>query len=253
MPAVPAAQPAALLTGWEVAAVLPATARSAALLWQLGQVDAWDTALDLPIGAHTALAAAAFIDRFAAEADIMIGCRACGEQLEATLDLGMLAEASAPDREGHATAVATSTGSLTVRTPTTRDLMATADEPESVAALLSRCLRRADGRALDDAEIAALTAQDLAAIDAAAEELAGPAGAAVAAQCPRCGAQVRASIDVGALLWDQVATSARQLLADVATLARAFSWSEQAVLALSPTRRAAYLALIEGDPEQVFA
>jgi hypothetical protein len=94
-----------------------------------------------------------------------------------------------------------------------------------------------------------LTDVDLAAIDAAAAHLAGPAAATLATSCPRCDADVRVAIDVGALLWERVSTAAQHLLVEIATLARAFGWSEDDVLALTPARRSAYLALAADHAE----
>jgi hypothetical protein len=44
-------------------------------------------------------------------------------------------------------------------------------------------------------------------------------------------------------VWAEVDVRARRLLADVATLARTYGWTEPEVLALSEARRAAYLRL----------
>lgn len=243
MPVAPAADPAPLIAGWEAAAALPAPARAAVLLQHLGLVGSREAALGLPVGVCTGLAATAFADRFAPEIDIVLGCPGCGERLEATLDVRRLAEVEVPAADRRVVPVGPAPG-LTVHTPTIRDLLAVAGEPDGVTALLARCLRHADGRPLDPAALAALTPADLRQIDAAATELAGPAGAAVATPCPGCGREIRALIDIGELLWEQAAAAARALLTDVVELARAFGWSERDVLALSPARRAAYRALL---------
>jgi hypothetical protein len=62
--------------------------------------------------------------------------------------------------------------------------------------------------------------------------------------CPECGAQWSAPMDCGDVLWSELQVRAERLLLDVDALARAYGWSESQVLALSPTRRAAYLQLI---------
>ena len=46
-------------------------------------------------------------------------------------------------------------------------------------------------------------------------------------------------------LWRRVVAEARRLLREVHIIARAYGWSSEAVLALSPARRAAHIALIE--------
>ncbi|MDP5220833.1 hypothetical protein Q5Y75_26965 [Ruegeria sp. 2205SS24-7] len=62
------------------------------------------------------------------------------------------------------------------------------------------------------------------------------------AQCPACATAHNVPLDIGDLLWQELEIVARQLLDRVHQLASAYGWSEQAILALSDTRRAAYLA-----------
>lgn len=64
----------------------------------------------------------------------------------------------------------------------------------------------------------------------------------VALTCPDCGAAHDHPLDPLVFVWDDIDRSAGRLLAEVATLARAFGWDELQVLALPPARRAAYLA-----------
>ena len=64
--------------------------------------------------------------------------------------------------------------------------------------------------------------------------------------CPACGRHMDASVDPGALLWDDVQAYARSVLGQVHTLARAYGWTEREVLSLSPRRRAAYLEMAGG-------
>jgi hypothetical protein len=64
--------------------------------------------------------------------------------------------------------------------------------------------------------------------------------------CPECGAQWNAPMDCADVVWSELQARAERLLLDVDALARAYGWSEPQVLALSATRRAAYLQLIGG-------
>jgi hypothetical protein len=63
--------------------------------------------------------------------------------------------------------------------------------------------------------------------------------------CEACGREGVAQVDAGVLLWDEIEARARELLYDVHRLARAYRWSEAEILALSPARRAGYLALVD--------
>ncbi len=136
VPAVSVPRPAALLLGWEVAGTLPALARPAALLHHLGYVDSWDAALDLPVGTYAARVAATYLETFGPEVDVLVGCAGCGEQLEATLDLRRIAN-EPPDSEG-CTRATVSRGTLTVRSPTLRDLLAVGSASEDSGSAVTR-------------------------------------------------------------------------------------------------------------------
>lgn len=56
-----------------------------------------------------------------------------------------------------------------------------------------------------------------------------------------------AQLDTAALLWDEISIRAGALLQEVHRLASSYGWSEEQILALSATRRAHYLALVEGE------
>ncbi|MEM8958252.1 MAG: hypothetical protein AAGC86_10600 [Pseudomonadota bacterium] len=59
--------------------------------------------------------------------------------------------------------------------------------------------------------------------------------------CTACGATSALPFDIPAWLWGRLAASGPRLVDEVARLAKAFGWSEAAILALSPARRALYL------------
>jgi hypothetical protein len=213
--------PATLLSAWEAAAGLPRAARGAALVAAAGLAEDLDAALDLPISEAAALGIRVHAEAFGGTVDGVLDCQACGQELDVAVPLTELgAEAG-----GTATV-----GDLLVRAPTTRELLEARDGDD----LLGRCVS-GDPASLDD--------ELRAAVDAAAEELAGPAAIVVRAECPECGATASAPLDPGALLWERVTAAVPTALAEVAELASAFGWSEREVLALSPLRRRAYLEL----------
>ncbi|GLZ48187.1 hypothetical protein Acsp06_43720 [Actinomycetospora sp. NBRC 106375] len=232
---------AAHLAAWEAAAVVPAVARPAVLLAHLDDVA--EAALDVPIGVCAAWSAAELSRVGGTDVDVVLTCAACAAELEITLDVEPWAAVPHTSSVAEEASVSTVSGEVSVRAPTTRDLLACRDTGNPVAALRARCLRGADRGELTVAQLAHLTSADLGRIDDAARELSGPAGAVIRTSCPACDADVVVPLDLGALWWEQTAADARRLLAEVAVLARAFGWGEDAVLALSPTRRATYLAL----------
>ena len=66
----------------------------------------------------------------------------------------------------------------------------------------------------------------------------------LALQCPDCGAEWISLLDIGAIVWDEIAAHARNVLEEVHALATAYGWSEPEILALSPQRRRSYLDMV---------
>lgn len=253
--------PAALLAAWELAGQAPPPARAAVLVHRAGLTGSLDEALDLDVGTCAGLALRVYRDTFGEVVDAVVECPGCGERMEAGLPTdggsGGPGSPGGPGQLGRERTV----GAWVVRAPTARDLVLIAEraERDGLAAardeLLRRCVRPAvvrggeasggDGAGAVGRRVAGPEASGLAAIEAAAEELAGAAVLVSVVTCPECGTAVDVSFDAGAMLWDRVAAAAPELLADVASLARAYGWNETEVLALPPVRRRAYLALAD--------
>lgn len=237
------AEPATLLEVWERAAGVPSAARAAVLVHGAGLAASLDQALDLDLGRCAALASRAYREEFGDTADAVAVCEACGELIEAVVptgDLGADGEPAGQPGSQDGPAAELVVGEWVVRAVTTRDLLLAARTPDAgPTALLTRCVRhRVTGVAPT-----ALTSELLADLDAAAEELAGAGALVSTVTCPACSATVEVGLDAGALLWERVAAAGASLLTEVATLAASFGWGEAQVLALSPARRRAYLAL----------
>jgi hypothetical protein len=62
--------------------------------------------------------------------------------------------------------------------------------------------------------------------------------------CPNCCNQWEGQFDIASYLWTEINTWARHMLQEVYLLARAFGWSEYAILTMSPQRRQLYLEMI---------
>jgi hypothetical protein len=221
--------PAVLLDAWDAAATVPDIARGAVVIATASGLDA-DALVDVPLSQVAHLAWRCLASSFGDSLDVVLTCDSCGERLELSLPLApFVAETQTP-----AEPVAVPGTTLTVRPPTTRDLLAAVGTPDPAGTVLARCAAVAEGQALDDLSLAA-------------EHLDTVAGAALAglnSTCPACQAPAAAVLDACALLWESVADAAPRLLREVAVLASAFGWSEPEVLALPPIRRAAYLELV---------
>lgn len=229
------ADPELLLRVWEAASTAPPLARPAVLAAGLDV----EGALDLPLAELTALAAGAWRDAFGDRVDGVAVCGACGERLDVSVPVDALSEVPA------ATSVHVDTpgGGVVVRSLTLRDLLGAAGAADPAEALWTATVRDDDDRPV---AMSAVDATARAAIDEAAEVLAGSAGLTVACGCPHCASPVRAPLDLGALLWERIQARVPAVLGEVAELAMAFGWSQHDVLAMSPVRRAAYLELARG-------
>jgi hypothetical protein len=85
-------------------------------------------------------------------------------------------------------------------------------------------------------ELVQALAEQLAVMDQCAEAL-------VDLTCPGCGCAWQRALDVAAYVWREISAEALRLLHEVHTLARAYGWSEADILALSASRRRAYVEL----------
>jgi hypothetical protein len=66
----------------------------------------------------------------------------------------------------------------------------------------------------------------------------------LAMRCVACGHAWQLLFDIGAFLWSEIDACATRLLGEVDALARAYGWREADILAMSGTRRAAYLGMV---------
>jgi hypothetical protein len=62
--------------------------------------------------------------------------------------------------------------------------------------------------------------------------------------CSRCEARNETIFDIGSFLWKEVDILALRLLREIHQLAKAYSWSEAEVLAISPWRRRCYMEML---------
>ena len=236
---MPALTGSELLSLWERGAHRHALDRSA-LLAAAARPDCEAAAIaDLPLGTVNAsllqLRSASFGPQLAGHAD----CAQCGQRLAFTLDTGQLLALA----DAGARAPSTEAAGLCLRAPSLRDLAAVAHEADAERAartLLARCTLAGDAAQVDEAGLR--EAED------ALDTLDPQADLAIALRCVACGHAGTALLDPGALLWDDIASQAQRLLAQVHRLASAYGWSEDQILALSAARRASYLAWLGAQP-----
>nr|WP_294510108.1 hypothetical protein [uncultured Rhodopila sp.] len=152
-------------------------------------------------------------------------CPACAEVLEFELDAAALIHGIAkrePDAPG---------GECDFREPAIGDLEAIAGiaDPDAAMHRLASLCRRAPDASPNGAEIERIDA------------LYGQTAIRLRLDCAACGNTWHEVFDVAAYLWQEVARRAGALLDEIHILAAAYGWSEAQILALSETRRTAYL------------
>lgn len=172
---------------------------------------------------------------FGRELPALADCPGCGERLEfdlsgADLRAGRPGAAGDLEHEGHR---------FGLRPLNSHDLAAVAgasSESEARVQLATRALLAANGIEMTPELVDALSWR-LSEIDPQAEML-------LALSCPECAHQWQLSFDIGAYLWREIEAEAQRLLMEVHTLARAYGWREVDILAMSATRRRAYVELV---------
>lgn len=229
---------------WESCATLHPIDRALALL-RAGAPERPHAALAaLPVGERERLAVALRVRTFGLPAEGACECPSCGLAHEIAPPLAAIL--AAPPATTTPTPLATAGYEVVIRPPDSIDQAAVAgcdDAAAGLQTLLSRCVvsalrdgEQVDPTALPDAAVAAV-AEALAALDANAETLIG-------LTCARCERPWTMVFDAGEFLWREVAARGRRLLYEVHTLARAYGWSEADILAMSASRRDAYLDLV---------
>ncbi len=201
--------PEALLVAWETGVTRRPLDRALAMLWAAGAGGADPAAL--PVAERDRLLLAIRAATFGTAMPAQATCPGCGAELELTLDTADIA-AALP----HAWAAGPHV--------TSRDLAAI-DGLSAESGMSLLCKRH--------------SAEDVGAI---AESIAS-AEPMARLTCAECGHEWPETVDIPAHLWADIEVAAQRLLSEIAALASAFGWGETEILALSPTRRRAYLSL----------
>lgn len=233
----------AWLDAWERAAALPPGLREAELLSTACAAGRTELA-GLPLGVRDRLLLDLRRALFGAQLQCTARCPACGERCEWACSVDAL---RAADDAGAAAGGQWTGDGWVVRFRPVNGLDLAAlqgcDQPAAASRrLLERCVLAATRDAVP-VPAAALPPDVAAALAAALAEADPQAAASVALECPACAQAWEADFDAGAFLWAELDAWARRALAEVHELALRYGWSERDVLALSPARRAHYLAL----------
>lgn len=177
--------------------------------------------------------------------DCVAACPSCGEQLEFAVEAtALLPDANVEYAADTQSATLTESGyRVTVRPPTIGDVEQLA--LLGVTNLLDRCVTHAEhhGREITPSELPP-------SVVSAVDERLGAADPAAVTElsmsCPNCAHSWTQLFDIAAFLWAEISARAQRLFSEVHALARAYGWSESAILELGPARRERYLDLVRG-------
>lgn len=248
-----AAQPltaADWLAAWEAAAAAPPGLREVALLLPACGADAQGVSR-LPLGTRDALLLDLRQALFGARLDCIAACPSCGERCEWSCEVDALRDSTATAAPPNGTWLGTDAHGagwqVAFRPVHSLDIAAAAklaapgDTAQAARVLLERCVTQACQASREVA--ASAIPQELHAAIGEAMAAADPqALSTVALNCPSCSAHWQADLDIGAFLWAEIDTWAQRLLAEVHRLALRYGWAERDIVAMSPARRAYYLA-----------
>lgn len=200
---------------------------------------------DLCIGARDALLLELRGTLFGRQLACTASCPDCGERCEWDCALDSLRVAHDAPLPPKSIELADGEWQVRARPATGADLAAVsdcADEASAVRTLFERCVveARCGER---EVSASALPAEWIDRISAALADADPPAIADISLACPACAHRWDADFDIAAYLWTELDAWASRTLADVHELALRYGWSETEILALTPARRARYLAM----------
>ena len=245
-----AASTQGLLHVWEAQRCAHPVVRALHVLAAAWPERGWIEWLHTPIGERDAALLTLHESLFGSELHTTAACPRCGEGLESEFDVADVRSESAaqpPAPRSLRLQLQLQGYAVEYRLPTSDDLLqVTAQRGEAQDAalrLMRRCVSRAQ-RGGDDIDAAALPEAIVASLGAEMARHDPDAELRIAIVCPACFETTQTHFDIVGYLWSELDDWAQRVLADVHLLARAYGWSEDAVLALSPARRQIYLDMV---------
>jgi hypothetical protein len=233
-----------LLDAWESAVVAAALERPLILL-AAATNRARDEIAEWSIGARNAQLLALRARVFGDEMNAVAHCPVCGERLEMNLRVSDFSAPPPDDSAPPTRALRVNGHTLIYRLPNTHDLLAAQaarDFETARETLLRRVVVSVSGAPELDATQIAAHAVD--ALSAQLERDDPLAALRVHLTCPNCQHEWETALEIAQFVWLELDAWAKRILREVHTLASAYGWSENEILALSPQRRQLYLEMI---------
>jgi len=207
----------------------------------------WQQLAELPIGQRDALLCRLRQKTFGSEVYGSARCPRCQASLQFPVDLRNFDSAASLETPRAPEWLAAKGHKVLFRLPTSEDLAAVAEYCLDVGSaremLIDRCVLQAlhHGREVKPRELPEDLIERL---GARMEELDPMAEQRLAIHCARCGHKWQVLLDIGHLMWNEIAAAAQRLLHEIHTLATAYGWTEEEVLKLSAVRRKFYILQI---------
>lgn len=236
-----------MLSVWERALGRTAPERALALLAAACPEMSAEELNALSVGRRDRLLIALRERTFGPRLTSLATCDACGESLELSFDCSDISAGGGTQTPAELSVEAEGYEAH-FRLPNNGDLIAVARCADADAArrgLLERCVTSATrgGSLVAPAELPGAVVD---AVEAGMSDADPQADVRLALDCPACGHNFLAAFDVVAYFWSEINAWAYRLLGEVHTLASAYGWREEDILALSPWRRHVYLDMVGG-------
>jgi hypothetical protein len=239
-----------LLAAWERGRAAPQQVERALALLLAAHANMPRTAAaELPIGERDRRLLTLRDQMFGPRLSALTSCPECGAALELEFDARELG--AAPEADGSSEgdrapyAFRHDDFDLEFRLPSSSDVLSLPEVPEAEnrMRLLERLVLRAS-RAGEPIPASALPSTVVDELERQLSRVDPQADIRLDLSCAACSARWQAPFDIVSYLWHEVDAWALRLLRDVHRLARAYSWREADILALSPSRRQCYLDLL---------
>jgi hypothetical protein len=187
-------------------------------------------------------------------------CERCGEPLELSFEVSDIRAVRHAGGDAEALTLSVDDYEVTFRLPNSQDLSAVAAAVEADGgaggedlagareSLLARCVLRVVERGEEKAEggVVSLPERVREALAERMAEADPQSDVQLALSCPACGHRWSVAFDIVSYFWGEITAWAGRTLREVHTLASAYGWREEDILAMSPWRRHAYLEMVGG-------
>jgi hypothetical protein len=201
----------------------------------------------LSIGQRDALLLSLHERTFGARLEAYAECPCCRERLEFGIDTADIRVTGVPIESDAEYRLVYGDLDLTYRLPTSADLLTLVDcrDTDHVQDRLLECCVLQATRAGNPVKPVDLPGSVIAELAKAIVERDPQAEVLLDLHCPSCDHRWQTLLEIAEFVSRKVTIEAKRLLCEVDALARAYGWREADILALSPTRRQAYLELVE--------